>query len=512
MTVKNFYLPADIREADIIAADKYGVPSVVLMENAAKNAAREAVRLSGDPKGRFVVLAGRGNNGGDGFAAARHLIIGGAEVTVLKSDADEAYRNDAAVNLAILRRLNGGRLRIFDTPKLIDSEISALLDGAGCIVEGLLGTGTAGAPRKEPARLIRLLEGRKKILSLDIPSGIDPENGAVYDPCVKAAETVTFLAPKRGMAFLPALEACGRIITADIGIPSNAILPQKPALSLWGLDDLHDLLPEVSRSIHKTERGNLLIYSGSGSYRGAPLLTARGALRAGAGLVFMAVPDFIAPHLSAEMPEVIVLPLATRNGEVESAPAVSVLAECLPKCAALVAGPGCGRSDGVGELFSWLWQNCRLPMLLDADMLWFFAQSGAGLPSREDVLLTPHSAEAGRILGLSPAEVDAGRAECVKALAVKTGQALLKGRNTLIASGGPLRMIGTGSPALAVPGSGDVLSGIIGAFIAAGLSIADAATAGALAHGAAGEVLEARFGLRGAFAREIADEIPAILR
>ena len=477
MTVKNFYLPADIREADIIAADKYGVPSVVLMENAAKNAAREAVRLSGDPKGSFVVLAGRGNNGGDGFAAARHLIIGGAEVTVLKSDADEAYRNDAAVNLAILRRLNGGRLRIFDTPKLIDSEISALLDGAGCIVEGLLGTGTAGAPRKEPARLIRLLEGRKKILSLDIPSGIDPENGAVYDPCVKAAETVTFLAPKRGMAFLPAL---------DIGIPSNAILPQKPALSLWGLDDLHDLLPEVSRSIHKTERGNLLIYSGSGSYRGAPLLTARGALRAGAGLVFMAVP--------------------------ESAPAVSVLAECLPKCAALVAGPGCGRSDGVGELFSWLWQNCRLPMLLDADMLWFFAQSGAGLPSREDVLLTPHSAEAGRILGLSPAEVDAGRAECVKALAVKTGQALLKGRNTLIASGGPLRMIGTGSPALAVPGSGDVLSGIIGAFIAAGLSIADAATAGALAHGAAGEVLEARFGLRGAFAREIADEIPAILR
>lgn len=173
--MKNFYLPADIREADIIAADKYGVPSVVLMENAAKNAAREAVRLSGDPKGSFVVLAGRGNNGGDGFAAARHLIIGGAEVTVLKSDADEAYRNDAAVNLAILRRLNGGRLRIFDTPKLIDSEISALLDGAGCIVEGLLGTGTAGAPRKEPARLIRLLEGRKKILSLDIPSGIDPE-------------------------------------------------------------------------------------------------------------------------------------------------------------------------------------------------------------------------------------------------------------------------------------------------------------------------------------------------
>ncbi|WP_455966349.1 NAD(P)H-hydrate dehydratase, partial [Cloacibacillus porcorum] len=258
--------------------------------------------------------------------------------------------------------------------------------------------------------------------------------------------------------------------------------------------------------------GNLLVYAGSGSYRGAPLLTVRGALRAGAGLVFAAVPDFIAPHISAELPEAIVLPLATRNGEVEGASASAVISEWLPKCAALVAGPGCGRSEGVEELFLWLWKNCRLPLLLDADMLWFYGRNLSELAPRADVLLTPHSAEAGRILGLTPAEVDSKRAECAFALTAKTGQALLKGRNTLVASSEELRMIAAGSPSLAVPGSGDVLSGIIGAFIAAGIPIADAATAGALAHGLAGEALEARLGVRGALAGEIADEIPAVLK
>ncbi|MCD7953105.1 MAG: NAD(P)H-hydrate dehydratase [Synergistaceae bacterium] len=510
--MKNFFMPADIREADNIAASKYGIPSVVLMENAAKNAARAAVTLSGGPKGSFVVLAGRGNNGGDGFAVARHLLIGGAEVTVLKSDADEIYKNDAAVNLEILRRLGGKRLRIFDTPELTDSEISALLGRACCVIEGLLGTGTSGAPRKEPARLIRLLEGCKNVLALDVPSGIDPESGGVYEPCVRAAETVTFLAPKYGMAFQPAADNCGNIITADIGVPPEAILPEKHKLSLYESRDLHSMLPEISRNIHKTERGNVLVYAGSGSYRGAPLLTVRGALRAGAGLVFAAVPDFIAPHISAEIPEAIVLPLATRNGEVESASSAAVISEWLPKCAALVAGPGCGRSEGAGELFLWLWKTCRLPLLLDADMLWFYARNLPELTPRADVLLTPHSAEAGRILGLAPAEVDSKRAECAFALAAKAGQALLKGRNTLIAFSEELRMIAAGSPSLAVPGSGDVLSGVIGAFIAAGIPIADAATAGALAHGLAGEALEARLGVRGALAREIADEIPAILR
>lgn len=510
--MQKYYFPADIRRADVVAAEECGVPSVVLMENAAKSAAREAELLADGVRGPFVVLAGVGNNGGDGFAAARHLLIGGADVVVLKCADDERYKNDAAVNLSILRRLKSEKLRICDTPEMTDAEISALLDEAACVMDGLLGTGTTGAPRKEAARLLALLDGRQNVVALDIPSGIDPASGAVYEPCAKAAVTVTFLAPKFGMAFEPAKSVCGKVVTADIGVPPFALLPEEPALTLLTGGDMRSLMPQLPRDVHKTQRGNVLIIAGSAEYRGAPLLAARGALRAGAGLVFLAVPEFIAPYASERLPEAIVVPLAVKSGEILSRDAENVLSEIAPKCGSVVAGPGCGRSDGADELFVWLWHRCALPMLLDADMLWFFARHRAELPPRGDVLLTPHSAEAGRILGMSAAEVDSQRAECARKLTYKTGNALLKGRDTLVASGCGLKMIGAGSPVLAVPGSGDTLSGIIGAFIASGMSVGDAAAAGALAHAKAGEALEAKRGVRGTLATEIADEIPSILR
>ena len=282
-------MPSDVRAADGTAAERYKVPSVVLMENAARAAADAAEAMArGD--GQFVILAGHGNNGGDGFAAARHLMLRGHCVTVLKTAEDDRYKNDAAVNLRIIRELEGAELRIADSPSLDDREVKELLGGAAVVLDALLGTGTTGAPRGEAGRLIKLSAGCENILALDIPSGIDPESGACYEPCVHAAATVTFLAPKKGMAFSPALEACGRIITADIGVLASKVLPQTPALSLYCEEDIKNMLPSLSRSIHKTERGSLLICAGSAAYRGAPLLAALGALRAGAGLVYHAVP------------------------------------------------------------------------------------------------------------------------------------------------------------------------------------------------------------------------------
>ncbi|MCR5336371.1 MAG: NAD(P)H-hydrate dehydratase, partial [Synergistes sp.] len=207
----------------------------------------------------------------------------------------------------------------------------------------------------------------------------------------------------------------------------------------------------------------------------------------------------------------IIIPLPVKDGELSVPEAKDLLSKAMEKCSAVAAGPGCGRSASIDGIFCWLWQSCRLPMLLDADMLWFFARSKDTLAPRSDVLLTPHSAEAGRILGITASEVDMNRAASVRALAEKTGSALLKGRNTLVFSNNGLMMINAGSPALAVPGSGDVLSGVIAAFIASGKSVADAAAAGALAHALAGEALEEKYGTRGALASEIADEIPALL-
>ena len=505
-------MPSDVRAADGTAAERYKVPSVVLMENAARAAADAAEAMArGD--GPFVILAGHGNNGGDGFAAARHLILRGRRVTVLKTAEDGRYKNDAAVNLRIIRELEGAELRIADSSSLDDREVKELLGGAAVVLDALLGTGTTGAPRGEAGRLITLSARCENILALDIPSGIDPEDGACYEPCVRAAATVTFLAPKKGMAFSPALEACGRIITAAIGVPASKVLPQTPALSLYCEEDIKNMLPPLSRSIHKTERGSLLICAGSAAYRGAPLLAALGALRAGAGLVYLAVPEFMASEISAALPEAVILPLPARGGAVAAEEAEALIAEWMPRCGAAAIGPGVGRGEEAGALFSWFWNNWRAPLLIDADMLYFFARDLGKLEERADVLLTPHGGEAARILGVSAAEVGASREKSARALTKKAGYALLKGRNTLIASSsGELRMIAAGSPALAVPGSGDVLSGVAGALMASGLSVMDAATAAALAHGAAGERLEKKNGVRGTLAREIADEIPQLLR
>ncbi len=510
--MKKYYMPSDVRAADGTAAERYRVPSVVLMENAARAAADEAEAMA-RAEGRFVILAGHGNNGGDGFAAARHLMLRGHRVTVLKTADDCRYKNDAAINLQIIRGLEGAELCIEDSTSLDDGSIKELLDGADVVLDALLGTGTTGAPRGEAGRLIKLSAGHENVLALDIPSGIDPESGDCYEPCVRAAATVTFLAPKKGMAFSPALEACGRIITADIGVPASKVLPDSPAFSVYYEEDIKSMLSPVSRSIHKTERGSLLICAGSAAYRGAPLLAALGALRAGAGLVYLAVPEFIASEISAALPEAVILPLPTRGGAVIADEAGKMIAEWAPRCGAAAIGPGMGRGAEAGELFSWFWRNWRAPLLIDADMLYFFARDLDKLSERNDALLTPHGGEAARILGVSAAEVGASREKSARALTKKAGHALLKGRGTLIASAsGELRMIAAGSPALAVPGSGDVLSGVIGALMASGLSVIDAATAGALAHGAAGERLEEKNGLRGTLAREIADEIPQLMR
>lgn len=505
--MQKYYKPEYVRNADNIASEKFNIPSVILMENAAKNAAEEALAMGGRT---FVLFAGKGNNGGDAFAAARHLFNQGAAVTVLKT-ADE-YKNDAAVNLEIIKSMReaGAAIDIRNTFELSDAEIEKIISDAECIIDGLLGTGTRGAARGEIARIIALLQGKPHILSLDIPSGIDAEDGTAYEPCISAEKTATFLAPKSGMAF--ARGKCGQIITRGIGITPSLVLPHKADLICYDRSDIHAMITELPRDIHKTQRGNVLIFGGSLLYRGAPLLSARGALRTGAGIVWLAVPDFMADAASYALPEAIVLPVKTKEGAICAESAAAILDEYAPKCGAVAAGPGCGRGAEIDSVFKHLWQKCRTPLLLDADMLYFFACHASELDARKDVIITPHSAEAGRILGVSAAEVDAHRARSAAALGERVGAALLKGQNTLIFANDQMNQIFCGSPSLAVPGSGDVLSGVIAALLASGKSAEESAILGALLHASAGENLEMRRGVSGNLAREIADEIPEVLR
>ncbi len=277
----------------------------------------------------------------------------------------------------------------------------------------------------------------------------------------------------------------------------------------YGKDRLHALLPSLADDIHKGNRGGVFVCGGSFNYRGAPMLAALGALRAGAGYVVLAIPDFMADSAASFLPEAIIAPVKSLNGVLSAESLFRAVNQWEKRCSAAIFGPGISRENRLGktlERFAALWHK---PLILDADALWFLPDySLRGC----NIAVTPHAGEAAHILDLSADEVQADRQRAVLMLAAKYGTALLKGKNTLVASGGDIRKIMAGSAALAIPGSGDVLSGVISAFAASGMNIFDALTAAALAHAAAGEVLEAKYGLRGALAREIAEVLPCVLK
>ena len=510
--MKRYFDPEDVRMADLLAVEKYGIPTLTLMENAGMNAAGELMRVC-PACDKFLILAGHGNNGGDGFVAARHLLQAGKKVYVITSAETDKYKGDALQNLGTLLHGNYSNLTIKTSKEMSDNEIITLAENCDFIADALLGTGTSGAPRGEAARLINLCNNKGPIMAFDIPSGIDPKTGEVYTPCIKADITITFLVPKTGMLLSPANEMCGRIITGGIGIEACKVLDIKNCVASYDKTDLPMLLPHIGRDIHKGRRGAVLIFGGSWNYRGAPVLAALGALRSGAGLVVLAVPDYMVESASIVIPEAVFVPLKTINDNISADFFAEAVSPWIQKCGSVVFGPGIGRGPSLKKITAWFWQNCSKPLLLDADALYFVAALQNDLEYRPDVVITPHSGEAASILKTNADKINAERLYSCRELTKKAGVAVLKGKNTLIAShNAETRMATDGSPALAVPGSGDVLSGSIGAFLASGLSVFDAATAGVITHAAAGSALEEKYGLRGTLAREIADELPFILK
>jgi len=275
-------------------------------------------------------------------------------------------------------------------------------------------------------------------------------------------------------------------------------------------ENLSSMLPPLRDDIHKGNRGGVFICGGSMNYRGAPLLCALGALRAGAGYVVLAVPDFMAQCAASFLPEAIVAAVKTVNGTMLSAALTRVAAEWENRCAAAVFGPGLGRNMALSKTVAKFIAAWQKPLLLDADALWFTAN--LAVSARKNILVTPHAGEAATLLSTTADSVQTDRQSAVLRLASMYGNALLKGKNTLVSNGNKIRKIMAGSAALAIPGSGDVLSGIAAAFAASGMEMFDAATAAALAHALSGERLEEKYGLRGALAREIAENLPYVLK
>jgi hydroxyethylthiazole kinase-like uncharacterized protein yjeF len=481
---------AEMRAADRAAIEGLGLPALVLMETAGRAVADAAIRmLGGDLHGHVAVVCGPGNNGGDGFVAARVLRDRGVDAAVYLAARLETLRGDAAAHLTIYGKA-GGDVRMIDGPAgLLGWEV-AIADAA-LVIDAVFGVGLARPIEGHLAEVIGRMMLAGRVLAVDIPSGIATDTGAVLGIAITAERTVTMAAHKIALVSAPGFAHAGAVEVAEIGIPV--------ALGGVGLVERDDVIAARPRSHaldHKGRRGHVLIVGGSPGMRGAGRLAAGAALRAGAGLCTWAADGAL------DAPDSIMTRALTDGGP---------LGDALEGKAAVVIGPGLGQAGAaaarVREVLA-----AGVPAVLDADALNLLASDPAAIAAaRGPIVITPHPGEAGRLLASSAAAVEADRLAAARALAARTrAVVVLKGARTIVCGDDGVCAINpTGGPALGTGGSGDVLAGTIGALLAQGLSATDAARVGVWVHGAAGDQLAARLGDRGVVSSDLADAIAA---
>jgi len=481
-----------------------GVSVESLMEAAGTAVARSAIAVAGGAYGRrAVVVCGKGNNGGDGLVAARHLERAGMGVCVLLVESPAAYAGASLANFVRYER-GGGRWR-FASPVTLARELAR----SDVAIDAIFGTGFRGKPEGILAVAIEALAaGGAPLVAVDVPSGVEGESGLVRGAAARAVRTVTFGALKPGVVFPPGAELAGRVEVADIGIPQDLLHSD---LSLVEAGDVAAWLPRRAPDAHKRSTGVVLVVAGSRDMTGAAVLASTAAYRAGAGLVTLAAPSSAIAVARERLVEATFLPLSeTSEGTVDSSawPALEVRLRTVD---AVAVGPGLGRQPATTELVRRLVAESPVPVILDADGLNAFAGDAGLLADRASpTILTPHAGEFARLTGLSTAEIAADRLGQVrKAAAAWRCTVLLKGPRTLVVDqSGTARVNPTGGPALATGGTGDVLTGTIAALAARGLAPFDAAAAGAYLQGAAGD-LAAEWAREGTVASDVASLLPA---
>jgi ADP-dependent NAD(P)H-hydrate dehydratase / NAD(P)H-hydrate epimerase len=480
-----------MREADRRTIEGIGVPSLVLMENAGRQvvAVMEA-RFEDLAERRVAVLCGRGNNGGDGFVIARTLRQRDVDVSVFLVGRLAEVRGDARTNLEALARLSLPVVEIAGGP---DWELHASdVVGHDLIVDALFGTGLTSPLTGLLETIVDDINASPvPVVAVDLPSGLSADTHEVIGPTIRAALTVTLGAPKIPLALPPARELAGDLAVADIGIPAEVIdAVPGPSVRLLTADGLRPLVPPRSRDGHKGSYGHVLVVAGSRGKTGAANLAACGALRSGAGLVTVATPHTCQPVVAALGAEYMTVGLAETPDATLSAFALDDVLRF--PCSVIAAGPGLGTSDAVAAFVTGLLERADVPLVLDADAVNAFAGESGRLKAREGqvVVVTPHPGEMARLLGVPTDKVQSRRLDTARALAVTHGlYVVLKGHRTIIATpDGQAFVNTTGNPGMATGGTGDVLTGMIAAWLG---QLGDAATACCLAvhlHGAAGDL------------------------
>lgn len=474
----------EMRNFDQYTIEHVGLPGVVLMENAGRAVAEEIQEAYPNP-GRAVVLAGSGNNGGDGFVVARYLNHMGWNVNVWLVGVKEKMSPDAQIHYRACQSL----IQVYHDPIARLEELQQQLSDADVIVDAMLGIGTKGRLRSPFSQVVELVNQRKKgwVVAVDLPSGVETDTGKVGTEAIRADLTITFAHRKWGHILRPGADFTGRCKVVEIGIVPN----QEPISKINHPRHWQHVLMDRSPWSHKGDYGHLLIIGGSSGMTGAAVMAAQSAFRTGIGKVTITVPESEQQICASQVPQAMTWSWpGTKQFQPNS---YRMFLERSREFSAVTIGTGLGRFSGEDQWLGTLLKQIQVPLILDADALNILANYPEILNHRSrslTTICTPHPGEMARLLDCSVREVEANRSTIALDYAKKTGMiVVLKGRYSVIAfPDGSQRINLSGHASLAKAGSGDLLTGIIGSFMAQGLDPKEAVSAGVYIHGKAGEL------------------------
>ncbi len=499
----------EMRELDRITIQEIGVDAAILMENAGRSVYSVIRELVGDVGGlKAVVVAGKGNNGGDGFVVARYLYNDDADVIVYLLGQEGEVKGSAKKNLEILKNLGVEivELQSEDEFTLFQFDVET----ADVVIDAIFGTGFKGDVEGIYADVIDAINDSEGIVvSVDIPSGVNSDTGEVGTTAVTADFTVTMAFPKLGHFLYPGKLYTGELVVANIGIPEDLAYEKVRRLLIDG-ELVSDLVPLRAGNEHKGELGRVLVVAGSRGYTGAAALASAAAMRAGAGLTYLAIPQSLNDILEVKLTEVITIPVDEDNGTITER-AVDELLAGNKRFDVAAIGPGLTRKDNVKKAILKFVREFDGPMVIDADAVVALAGNLDVLKDREiPPILTPHPGEMSHLIDMSPEEIDRDRVDVASKFATEHGVILvLKGAPTIVAMPGGMVYVNTsGNAGLASGGTGDVLTGIITGLLGQGLLPQDAALLGVFLHGLAADIAVEELSEQSLMATDLLDYIP----
>ncbi len=494
--------------------EDFGIPGAVLMENAGRGATRILLSKFGNIQDKKIgIIAGSGNNGGDGFVIARYLAEKGIKVSVYILSYASKVKGDAALNLGLLSNLNVPVIEICDQKNFLQHK-SAMLT-SDIWVDAIFGTGLNSEITGFIKTIINFINNLgKPVFAIDLPSGLHPDNGQPLGTCIKANVTATFGYAKTGHMAYPGIEYCGSIEIVDIGIPDHIAKEVLPSVHLLTPEKISSYYRPRNSNAHKGTTGHLLVIAGSRGKTGAAALTSEAAIRSGAGLVTLGIPESVNTILETLIAEIMTIPLPeTKEGSLSKS-AFNILNSTMRSINCIATGPGLGTCMQTVALTHKVLCESKSPVVIDAEALNIVSKNINILTEiKVPTILTPHPKEMARLTGESIETIQNNRIKFAKDFAKKYNvHLILKGVRTIIAHpNGEVYINPTGNPSMASGGMGDVLTGMIAGFITQGYSPVESSHMGVYLHGAIADILSIEKGPVGIVASDIISDIPRII-